>query len=122
MATMIDETVILRYLLNDNKRQTDEAAATIASGTTLVYPEIIARTAVSLRDVYHVPRSVIGEALTRLLEDVTVVDEAAVRLAIRYFSSTLLDFTDCLMVARNVLCGHRVVSFDKAILKKMLPV
>lgn len=121
MATIIDETVILRYLLNDHKRQAEEAAAIISTGEAIAYPEIIARTVVSLRDVYHVPRSMIGAAVIKLLEDVTVADEETVRLAVRYFASTTLDFTDCLMVARNVLRGYRIASFDKAILKRMLP-
>lgn len=121
MATVIDETVILRYLLNDHKRQTEEAAAIIATGEAIAYPEIIARVAVSLRDVYHVPRSMIGAAIIKLFEDVTVADEETVRLAVRYFASTALDFTDCMMVARNVLRGYHIATFDKAILKRMLP-
>lgn len=121
MTTIIDETVILRYLLNDHKRQAEEAAAVIGTGKALAFPEIIARVAVSLRDVYHVPRSMIGAALTKLLDDVNVADEATVRLAVRYFSSTTLDFTDCLMVARNVLRGYHIETFDKAILKRALP-
>lgn len=31
-----------------------------------------------------------------------------------------MDFTDCMMIARNVRSGHAILSFDKAILKKAL--
>ena len=119
MFTIIDETVILRYVLDDNKKQAEEAASVIASGRAYTYPEIIAR--VTLRDVYHVPRTMIGETLTMLLDDICVNEEDIIRLACRYFGSTPLDFTDCMLIARNVLRGYRVLSFDKSVLKRMLP-
>lgn len=121
MFTIIDETVILRYVLDDNKKQAEEAASVITAGRAYTYPEIIARVAVTLRDVYHVPRTMIGETLTMLLDDICVNEEDVIRLACRYFGSTPLDFTDCMLIARNVLRGYRVLSFDKSILKRMLP-
>ena len=121
MFTIIDETVILRYVLNDNKKQAEEAASVIATGRAYTYPEIIARVAVTLRDVDNVPRTMIGEALTMLLDDICVNEEDVIRLACRYFGTTPLDFTDCMLIARNVLRGYRVLSFDKAVLKRMLP-
>lgn len=121
MFTIIDETVILRYVLNDNRKQAEEAASVIATGRAYTYPEIIARVAVTLRDVYHVPRTMIGETLTMLLDDICVSDEDVIRLACRHFGATPLDFTDCMLVARNMLRGYRVLSFDKAVLKRMLP-
>lgn len=121
MFTILDETAILRYLLADNAHQANTVARVIATGNAYTYPEIIARVAVVLRDVYRVPRSVIGEAITRLLDEISVGEEDIIRLAVRYFGTTLLDFTDCMLVARNVLRGYTVLSFDKALLKKMLP-
>ncbi len=121
MFTIIDETVILRYVLNDNKRHANEAADVIATGRAYTYPEILARVAVTLRDVYHVPRSMIGKTLTMLLDDICVSEKDVIMLACRYFGTMPLDFTDCLLMARNVLRGYRVLSFDKAILKRMIP-
>ncbi|MDO4590997.1 MAG: type II toxin-antitoxin system VapC family toxin [Slackia sp.] len=120
MITIIDETVILRYLLNDEKRQSAEARRIIEQGDAYTYPEIIARVVVVLRDVYRVPRSLIGRTIVRLLDDVTVAEEEAVRLAARSFGTTLLDFTDCMVVARNTLHGYRVKSFDKPMMKKTI--
>lgn len=121
MFTVIDETVILRYLLKDNARQANNAADIIATGRAYTYPELLARVAVTLRDVYRVPRSVIGETLCMLLDEVCVDEEDIVRLACRHFGSTQLDFTDCMLIARNALRGCRVVSFDKALAKHMVP-
>lgn len=121
MFTIIDETVILRYLLNDHKKYANEAAQCIETGMAYTYPEIIARVAVTLRDVYNVPRTMIGESLRSLLEDVTVPEQDVVVLATRYFATTPLDFTDCMLMARNTLRGYSVLSFDKALLKRFLP-
>jgi predicted nucleic-acid-binding protein len=120
MKQLIDETVILRYLLDDDKRRSKQAAEIIATGQAYTYPEIIARVAVTLRDTYRVPRSQIGFTLVELLEDVYVVDEDVVRYAARLFGSSMLDFVDCLLIAHNTVRGAQVVSFDKPLVKRML--
>ena len=66
-STIIDETVILRYLLNDDEVLSPRAAKVIATRTARVYPEIITRVVVTLRDVYKVPRVEIASAMTKLL-------------------------------------------------------
>ncbi|MGI6216217.1 MAG: hypothetical protein ACOYIK_01255 [Coriobacteriales bacterium] len=120
MKTLIDETVVLRYLLNDHRTRSNEAARVIESGDAYTYPEIFARAAVSLRDVYRVPRSQISYALLELMDDIYVVDEDIVRYATRLFGSSMLDYIDCLLVARNALEGVRIMSFDKPIMKRAL--
>lgn len=120
MKLLIDETVILRYLLEDNKSQFKEACSVISDGKAYTYPEIIARVAVTLRDVYRVPRSQIGYTLIELLNDVYVIDEEIVRYASRLFGSSMLDFVDCLLIARNALEGAQIMSFDKPLMKRTL--
>ena len=120
MNLLIDETVILRYLLEDNKSQFREASDAIASGEAYTYPEIFARVAISLRDVYRVPRSQIGYTLLELMDDIYVVDEEVVRYASRLFGSSMLDYVDCLLVARNAISGAHIMSFDKPLMKRTL--
>jgi predicted nucleic-acid-binding protein len=120
MKLLIDETVILRYLLDDNKSQSREAAEAIATGEAYTYPEIFARVAISLRDVYRVPRSQIGYTLVQLMDDIYVVDEDIVRYASRLFGSSMLDYVDCLLIARNALDGAKIMSFDKPLMKRNL--
>lgn len=117
---IIDETIMLRYLLDDDARLSKKAREIIARGDAFSYPEIIARCAVTLRDVYQVPRSVIGSALSALLEDITVDEDDVIRLAARLFGTTKLDFTDCMLVARNVLYGDEVASFDKPLMRQVI--
>ncbi len=120
MKRLIDETVILRYILEDDKKHFKDACTVIAAGEAYTYPEIFARVAVTLRDVYRVPRSQIGYTLMTLLDDIYVVDEDIVRYASRLFGSSMLDYVDCLLVARNVLHGEHILSFDKPLLKRTL--
>ena len=100
-STIIDETVILRYLLNDDEVLSPRAAKVIATRTARVYPEIITRVAVTRRDVYKVPRVEIATAMTKLLDDVMVAEPTVIALAIKLFGKTPMDFTDCLLAART---------------------
>lgn len=118
---ILDESAMLRYLLNDNKKQAREVRRYVTKGIVYTYPELIARVAVTLRDTYNVPRKVIGEALSCMLDDIIVGEEDSVRLACRLFGTTNHDFTDCLLIARNTLRGYRVLSFDKGKQKRLLP-
>lgn len=118
---ILDESAMLRYLLNDNKKQAREVRRFITTGNVYTYPELLARVAVTLRDTYNIPRKVIGEALSTMLDDVIVGEEDSVRLACRLFGNTNHDFTDCLLLARNTLRGYRILSYDKGKQKRILP-
>ena len=87
-STIIDETVILRYLLDDDEVLSPRAAKVIATRTARVYPEIITRVVVTLRHVYKVPRVEIATAMRRLLDDVMVDEPTVVALAIKLFGKT----------------------------------
>lgn len=89
-STIIDETVILRYLLDDDEVLSPRAAKVIATRTARVYPEIITRVVVTLRDVYKVPRVEIAAALKRLLDDVMVDEPTVVALAVKLFGKPII--------------------------------
>lgn len=118
-STLIDETVILRYLLDDEVLS-PRAAKVIATRTARVYPEIITRVVVTLRDVYKVPRAEIATAMRRLLDDVMVDEPTVVALAVKLFGKTHMDFTDCLLAARTAIYNDDVVSFGKPIIQGMI--
>lgn len=118
-STIIDETVILRYLLDDEVLS-PRAAKVIATRTARVYPEIITRVVVTLREVYKVPRTEIAAAMARLLDDVMVDEPTVVALAVKLFGKTHMDFTDCLLAARTAIYNDDVVSFGKPIIQGMI--
>lgn len=119
-STIIDETVILRYLLNDDEVLSPRAAKVIATRTARVYPEIITRVVVTLRDVYKVPRVEIATAMKRLLDDVMVDEPTVVALAVKLFGKTHMDFSDCLLASRTAIYNDDVVSFGKPIIQGMI--
>lgn len=119
-STIIDETVILRYLLDDDEVLSPRAAKVIATRTARVYPEIITRVAVTLRDVYKVPRVEIATAMTKLLDDVMVDEPTVVSLAVKLFGKTHMDLTDCLLAARTAIYNDDVASFGKPIIQGMI--
>lgn len=118
-STIIDETVILRYLLDDDEVLSPRVKV-IATRTARVYPEIITRVVVTLRDVYKVPRVEIAAAMKRLLDDVMVDEPTVVALAVKLFGKTHMDFTDCLLAARTAIYNDDVVSFGKPIIQGMI--
>ena len=120
MITILDETAILRYLLEDDKKCAKEVEETIASGVAYTYPEIICRVVVTLRDVYNVPHSVIDKAINMLLDDVNTTEEHVVRLACKFFCTSPLDFTDALIVARCSILGHNSIIYDKPAMRQFL--
>lgn len=115
-STIIDETVVLRYLLDDDEVLSPRAAKVIATRTARVYPEIITRVVVTLRDVYKVPRAEIAKAMRRLLDDVMVDEPTVVALAVKLFGKTHMDFTDCLLAARTAIYNDDVVSFGLSLI------
>ena len=117
---LIDETVILRYLLDDDPQLSKTAREVIGEGTSYTFPSMFARVAVILRDVYGVPRSQIAVALIALLDDITVRDEDIVRYACRLFGSSMFDFLDCLIIGHNILRGEPVISFEKPLMRRAL--
>lgn len=100
-STIIDETVILRYLLDDDE---------------VLSPRVV----VTLRDAYKVPRVEIAAAMKRLLDDVMVDEPTVVALAVKLFGKTHMDFTDCLLAARTAIYNDDVVSFGKPIIQGMI--
>lgn len=117
---LIDETVILRYLLDDDPQLSKTARTVIGEGTAYTFPSMFARVAVVLRDVYGVPRSQIAVALIALLDDITVRDEDIVRYACRLFGSSMFDFLDCLIIGHNILREEPVISFEKPVMRRAL--
>ena len=119
-STIIDETVILRYLLDDDEVLSPRAAKVIATRTARVYPEIITRVVVTLRDVYKVPRVEIATAMKGCSMTSWSTSPPLSPFAIKLFGKTHMDFTDCLLAARTAIYNDDVVSFGKPIIQGMI--
>ncbi len=114
-TVIVDETVLLHYLLDDDPRPSAKARRIVASGRAQAFPETIAATVGTLEGRYRVPRSLIGTVIAMLADDLSLSDAATVRLAARLYGTNRLTFTECLLSARNVLTGHRIESFNRSL-------
>ncbi|RDB66781.1 PIN domain nuclease [Eggerthella sinensis] len=116
MLSALDANAALRYLLwgvEDQAEQVREAVLEGASIDVVVLAEVV----YVLAGVYRFSRTEIDMALENLIDDVSMFDEHIVRSALRMYAMSRLDFVDCWLIARNVLTGEHVLTFDKAMLK-----
>lgn len=115
---LIDTNVILRFVLNDNAEMAKQAAAVIESGA-YTKPEVIAEVVYVLKSVYSTPKDKIRSVIRGLSDIVRIENSACVLHAIDLFSSTSLDFVDCLLVAYHSLNGETVFTFDQKLNKHL---
>ena len=115
---LVDANVILRYLLEDNDEQLEEAVKVIDEGA-FTLPEVLAEVVYVLTKVYGLDRKSVCDALKLLLKDVNIENELVILEAISVYESTSLDFVDCLLIGRNQVLGETVFSFDKKLNKHL---
>lgn len=115
---LIDTNVILRFVLNDNVEMAQRAAEVIASGA-YTKPEVIAEVVYVLKSVYSTPKDKIKSIICGLSDIIRFENSECVVQAIDLFSSTSLDFVDCLLVAYHSLNGETVFTFDNKLNKHL---
>lgn len=118
MKKLIDANVILRYLLGDHPKMSEEAKQVIQDGA-FTLPEVFAEVVYVLKGVYKVERSEIAATLMEFLDEIAIDNQEAMCEALSLFADTALDFVDCILIARHRILGDNVMSFDKK-LNKML--
>lgn len=122
MAKLVDANVILRHLLRDVEEQSAQARIIIAGGA-FTTTEVLAEVVYVLQGVYKVPRGRIAEALTALLGEVLTDHADVMEKALAIYAARSLDFVDCVLIARAMILGDDVFTFDKklnAALKEQL--
>ena len=122
MAKLVDANVILRHLLRDVEEQSAQARIIIAGGA-FTTTEVLAEVVYVLQGVYKVPRGRIAEALTALLSEVLTDHADVMEKALAIYAARSLDFVDCVLIARALILGDDVFTFDKklnAALQKQL--
>lgn len=110
--TLIDTNVILRYLLNDIPEQAQKSEDVINSGA-FTLPEVIAEVIYVLVKLYNIPRKEINGIVSPVFDEVEIEHKDVVLSALELYSSTSIDFVDCILISRNKLLSEKVFSFDK---------
>jgi len=116
----IDTNVLVRFLVRDDEAQFEKARKLIkrevaAGRGVFVSHLVILETEWVLRSRYSLPKNLIIEAISGLLDatDVRFEDEAAVEEALFIWKDTTADFADCLIGAKNRRLGCRATAtFD----------
>ncbi|WP_281508537.1 type II toxin-antitoxin system RelB/DinJ family antitoxin [Parvibacter caecicola] len=117
---IVDKTILLHYLLDNDSRRSAKARRIIAGGAARAYPETIVACVAALENDYRVPRSLIGTVMALLADDVSMEDGAAVRLAARLYGAGKLSFAEHLLAARNILTGYPVETFSKPLSRTIM--
>ncbi len=116
----IDPNVLVRFLVRDDEAQFEKARKLIkrevaAGRCVFVSHLVILETEWVLRSRYSLPKNLIIEAISGLLDatDVRFEDEPAIEEALFIWKDTTADFADCLIGAKNRRLGCRATAtFD----------
>jgi len=124
----LDTNVLVRFLVRDDARQSNIAAAFIersvsANEDLFICDIVVCETACVLSTSYKVPRTEIARTFSELLLARNVVFESADQLsrAIAAFGHGKGDLADCIVRERAQGAGcDAVVTFDKDLLRERL--
>lgn len=116
----IDTNILVRFLVQDDETQFEKARKLIkreiaAGRRVFVNQLVLLETEWVLRSRYSVPKSLIIEAISGLLDanDVQFEDEPTIEEAIFIWKESTADFADCLIGAKNRRLGCRATAtFD----------
>ena len=83
--------------------------------------EVLAEIVYVLLKVYSFDRATIIFSVSTMMKhkNVRIPHKRVVKMGLRYFGETKLDFVDCLMIGYAVVEGHQIFTFDNK-LKKIL--
>jgi predicted nucleic-acid-binding protein len=116
----VDTNVLVRFLVRDNEAKFEKARKLIkrevAAGRRIFVSQLVLlETEWVLRSRYRLPKSLIIEAISGLLDatDVRFEDEQAIEEALFIWKDTTAEFADCLIGAQNRRLGCRATAtFD----------
>ena len=113
----VDTNVLVRFLVRDDEAQFEKARKLIkrevaAGSRVFVSQLVLLETEWVLRSRYSLPKNLIIEAISGLLDaaDVRFEDEPAIEEALFIWKDTTADFADCLIGAQNRRLGCRATA------------
>lgn len=120
MRRIADTNILVRYLTGDDEKAAKEATAIIHDGVEAL-AESIPETLYVLTSkmLYAVPQAVAAEAVGTLLDDISIEKKDTVRLALKIYGETKLDYVDCRLIAEGLVPGTEIVSLDKKLFNEL---
>ncbi len=126
-ASLPDTNFILRYLLHDNEAHFVEAAdyfekVRVGKEPALIAESVLIECLYVLTKYYKVPRVEATNSLHGILlyKGVINPNRDVLDRALSQFAETTLDPVDCLLIAMTAIEGSVVLSFDQALLKRIV--
>lgn len=116
MLPIADTNILLRFLLNDDEGQHDQAEEIIERGCETT-PEVLSEVAYVLCGRYRLSREEAGLMMLHLIERVHIEQRSEMFCALMFFCNQNLDFVDCVLEAKHVVSGRRIETFDKKLLR-----
>jgi len=112
---IFDTNAILRFILQDNQEMADSVEQQLSKNICYIPVEVIAEIVYVLLKVYHISRTIIAQTVMDLTDtdNITVAQNDVVRCAMEIFSSSTLDFVDCLLIGYAREKQYTVFTFDK---------
>lgn len=107
MKLLIDTNIWIRYIIKDNDRQFAQAKelfAAIDAGVVKAYGSSVVFLEVNyvLKSIYHFKFEEILEVMSsmRNLRDVAILEEVNIDIALKYFKTYRVKFSDCLIASQ----------------------
>jgi len=121
----LDTSVLVRYLVRDDQPQFEKARRLIKRESNkgepvLVSLPVLLETEWVLRTRYEFSKTEILSTFSAMLDvaDLAFEDEPSVEQALYAWTNSVVDFSDCLIEARNLRLGcHATATFDGNALK-----
>lgn len=112
---LIDTNILLRYLLQDHAELSAKANEIIANHDVVCLYSVVYEAIHVMKSVYQIDRSIIAHELHALFADQILFSEnqAVILKTLTIFQETSLDFIDCLLIAKHMIEGDEIASFDK---------
>jgi predicted nucleic-acid-binding protein len=119
--TILDANAILRFILQDNLEQADSTEKILLLNEASIPLEVVAEVVFVLQKVYNVKRSLIAKKLKNLasIREDLIFEKNIVLYAADVYSSTSLDFVDCLLTGYFKIKNYSIFTFDKSLKKKI---
>jgi predicted nucleic-acid-binding protein len=118
---ILDTNAVLRFITGDNIEKCQKVSDLINTNDCNVPIEVIAEAVYNLEKFYKHSRQLVADEVKDFIQikENLVFEENVILYGCNTFSSTNLDFVDCLLVAYAYVKGNPVFSFD-GYLNKML--
>ena len=120
MMLLLDANVLVRFLVQDDPKQSAAATALFEKAerrdvTLLLEAMVVAETVYVLLGRYGRSRVEVVDVLLSIIQNagVETMDQDVVTDALQRFAAVNVDFADAWMAARAAQLGHAVASFDR---------